>query len=573
MYTGLTVKGWLSQPNKGDLFITAQPGRYQMPVDSTVPELSFTSANIHAQLTAQQLTAKGLLTLDPHKKIQAKIKVPHFNLQQGFSREQFFSSQVSLIMDSLDILDQLADIKHPQGHLVIQLKSKGSLAHPKLNSELHLTKGAAEIPALGIKIDNATVNATSKGQQWQGTGSLYAEHQPLFLKGKGSLSKEFTADLSLEGTAVPIVNTPYYHIKVSPKLTAHYAKALFALQGNLLIPYARIQPQTFTNSIDASSDIIIRQTTTAPPSSPLHTTMDVQVVMGDDVELTAQGLHAKLQGNGTVKQIANGPINAVGALRVEHGEYKAYGQNLTVEQGELIFTGGQITNPGINLRAFKKIDTATNAATENNQLFNFNNDTIQTATIAGNISVGVEVSGHLTEPKIQLYSNPAILSQADILSMLILGRPASQANKAGGQLLLAALSSMNLGGGTKGKQLVEQLKQSIGVDFNIQTNSNYNLITNTVNDNTALVVSKPLSKRISLSYNIGFSQADPNVLTLKYLLNKFLSVQISTSTSSSGIDLLYTHIQGLHHESCPSTFSITKYCRNPRFNTRNTITY
>lgn len=124
--------------------------------------------------------------------------------------------------------------------------------------------------------------------------------------------------------------------------------------------------------------------------------------------------------------------------------------------------------------------------------------------------------------------------------MLVLGRPASQANKAGGQLLLAAISSMNIGTGTNGAQLMDQLKKNLGFDFNVQTNSNYNLVTNQVSDNTALVVGKSISKRVYLSYNVGLSQADPNVLTLKYLLNKFLSIQVTSSDAGNGIDVLYT---------------------------------
>lgn len=65
-------------------------------------------------------------------------------------------------------------------------------------------------------------------------------------------------------------------------------------------------------------------------------------------------------------------------------------------------------------------------------------------------------------------------------------------------------------------------------------------MTNQVSDTTSVVVGKSLSKRIYLSYNVGLSQADPNVLTLKYLLNKFFSIQVSSSDTSNGIDLLYT---------------------------------
>jgi len=262
--------------------------------------------------------------------------------------------------------------------------------------------------------------------------------------------------------------------------------------------------------------------------------------MGNEVELTVKGLHANLGGMVHLKQVPQGSINAVGELSVSKGEYKAYGQDLTIEQGELIFTGGGVTNPGINLRAAKKIDTTTTSTAGSNQSFDFNNTNLQSANVRGNISVGVEVSGRLAQPKIVLFSNPSILSQADILSMLVLGRPANQADKAGGQLLLAAISSMNLGNGTNGAQLLEQLKKNLGLDLSVQTTSNYNLATNQFSDNTAVVVGKSLSKRIYVSYNVGLSQSDPNVLTLKYLLNKSYSIQVRSSTTSNGIDILYT---------------------------------
>ena len=74
----------------------------------------------------------------------------------------------------------------------------------------------------------------------------------------------------------------------------------------------------------------------------------------------------------------------------------------------------------------------------------------------------------------------------------------------------------------------------------MQTNTNYDQRTNQFNDSTGLVLGKSLSKKLYVSYNVGLSQADPNVLTLKYLLNKFFSVQASSSTSGNGIDILYT---------------------------------
>ena len=68
-----------------------------------------------------------------------------------------------------------------------------------------------------------------------------------------------------------------------------------------------------------------------------------------------------------------------------------------------------------------------------------------------------------------------------------------------------------------------------------------NPTTNKTVGDTAFVVGKALSKRLYLSYSIGILQENSNVLILKYLLNKYFSVQVTASTIENGVDLLYTH--------------------------------
>jgi translocation and assembly module TamB len=199
-----------------------------------------------------------------------------------------------------------------------------------------------------------------------------------------------------------------------------------------------------------------------------------------------------------------------------------------------------LDNPGINLRAQKQVDTSSLTPTGANAWADPNNTVLENVGSRGAMTVGVEVTGKLTAPKIQLFSNPAILSQADILSMLVLGRPANQASKAGAQLLLAAISSMNLGTSNNTAQLLEQLKQNLGFDFTVQSNSSYNAATNQISNTNALVVSKSLSKKINVAYNVGLTQTDPNVLTVSYLLNSFFSIQVSSSDTENGIDFIYT---------------------------------
>lgn len=540
LYTNLVLTGELTSANEGQLSLKIAPGHYQLPAGSALSTLLFKGGSINASLSPKGLNGAGELGLDDNKNLNVQFKLPKLSLSEGINSQQKFSSKLSLAVSSFDFLPALIpDLKNPKGNLIVSLLAHGTVYQPQLTTKVSLQKGSVEIPTLGIQLHS--INGTINGQKdnWEGTVSLNSGNQALVIQGRGLSAPQFSTDLTLEGNNIPVIHTDNYQVNVSPKLHIKYQQGLLDIAGSVLVPYAQIKVQSFSNSLSLSNDVVY-QSKEQNYSSPIQTQMDVQVEMGEQVELTAKGLHATLSGTVNVKQSPQSAMSATGELNVVQGEYKAYGQNLSIEQGELFFTGGAIDNPGINLRASKNINTTSTGATGNNQLLDFNNNNAQNANLRGNITVGVEVTGRLTEPEIQLFSTPAILSQADILSMLVLGRPASQANKSGGQLLLAAISSMNLGGNSKGTQMLSQLKQSLGVDFNVETNSNYNLLTNTVSDKTAFVVSKSLSKRISLSYNVGLSQADPNVVTLKYLINKFFSIQVNSSTTNSGIDVLYT---------------------------------
>ncbi|MCL9682515.1 translocation/assembly module TamB domain-containing protein [Legionella maioricensis] len=540
LYTSLTAKGVIKESNQGNIILTINPGQYQMPEDSLIPSLKFQGGTLNATLSPQQLSGKGSLAIDENKKLNLIFKLPKFDLEKGLSDNQPISANLTLLLNSFDFLKNISpDISNPKGHLTASLKTTGTWGKKIIESTLTLNQASVALPGLGIHLNSIDFTAHAKKQHWEVEGSLISANKKLILKGQGPLTTSFMGALSLQGTDFQIMNTKEYQINISPQMSLNFTPSGLNISGSILVPFAQIKPQTFSNSIALSEDVVFKTKNEAPPT-PFNTNLDLRVEMGNEVELTFKGLHATLAGTVNLKKLPQGPVNATGELNVKKGEYKAYGQDLAIEQGELIFTGGRLDNPGINLRASKKIDTTTASTSGTNQSFDFNNNNLQNANVRGNISVGVEVTGRLTDPKIILFSNPSILSQADILSMLVLGRPASQANKAGGQLLLAAISSMNLGSGTNGAQLLEQLKKNLGFDLNVQTTSNYNLATNQISDSTAVVVGKSISKRIYLSYNVGLSQSDPNVLTLKYLLNKFYSIQVSSSTKSSGIDILYT---------------------------------
>ncbi len=541
LHTHLSTQGEITAKNQGHLLLTIRPGFYHDPNNDALPTLQFKGGSLKVTLSPKQLKGSGILAIDENKNLKLEFDLPKFALDTGLKDNQQINSKLSLEINSLDFLQKISpEIDTLKGQLIATLKASGTLNKSKIESQLKLSKTSFSLPKLGLNIDALELNVHGNERSWEATGLAVSAGHHVSLVGKGSLSAQFTGDFTLEGNDFPLIQTSEYKINISPKLNLHLTPTVQSLSGTILVPYAEIKPRSFNSSVSLPDDIIYKRKEKSSPSFTLINTMDIDLEMGKEVAVNVKGLKGNLDGTLHVKQSQQSSINAYGELSVRNGTYKAYGQDLAIQQGQLVFTGGPINNPGINVRATKRISTTSTTFASSSQLLDFNSTDMQNINYGETMILGVEVIGRLTRPKIQLFSEPATLSQADILSLLVLGRPANQANKAGGQLLLAAISSMNLGSNTSSLQLLEQLKQTAGIDFNVQTNTNYNQLTNSSSDTTSFVVGKSLSKRLYLSYNIGLSQTDPNTLTLRYLLNRFFSIQISNNDTSSAIDFLYT---------------------------------
>ncbi|WP_454785885.1 translocation/assembly module TamB domain-containing protein [Legionella sp. WA2024007413] len=541
LYTNLSAQGEITAKDQGVLSLTIRPGFYREPSNDILPVLQFKGGSLKILLSPQSLKGTGLLTIDEHKDLKLEFQLPKFALDTGLKEEQLINSEVVLEINSMDFLQKISpEINKLKGQLIASLKVSGTLNKRKIESQIKLINTSFELPRLGLNINALEMNVHGKERSWEMAGSIKSSDKHLSLTGKGTLTSRYTGDILLEGNDFPLVQTREYKIDISPKLNLHFTPKIQSISGTILVPYAEIKPRSFHNSVSLPDDVVFKRKDKSSPSFSLFNSMDIDLEMGKEVTVNIKGLKGYLDGILHLKQSQQSSINAYGELSVRQGIYKAYGQDLAIQQGQLIFTGGPISNPGINLRAAKKITTTSTSFSSSSQLLDFNSSNLQNMNYGETMILGVEATGRLTRPKIQLFSDPATLPQAEILSWLVLGRPANQADKAGGQLLLAAISSMNLGSNTNGLQLLEQLKQTAGIDFNVQTNTNYNQLTNTSSDTTSFIVGKSISKRLYLSYNIGLSQTDTNMLTLRYLLNRFFSIQISNSDTSSAIDFLYT---------------------------------
>ena len=317
--------------------------------------------------------------------------------------------------------------------------------------------------------------------------------------------------LAIKGENFLAANLPTARAWISPDLTFEMGNQQARLKGTLGVPRAEVKLANVEDSGTAPSgdQIIVNAAGEAPdPVQGLKLFAEVKVVLGNKVSLEGFGLKTRIEGDVTAVEEPGRDTLGYGELRLVDGRYKAYGQDLTIETGKLLFNGGPIAKPGLEIRAFREIQQAAQ----------------------DQIKVGIYVRGTLEKPQLSLYSEPTMTQQQQ-LSWLLFGRPLDQSSSSEDRSMLSgAAVALGLGGGSA---LAQNLRGGLGVD-EISLGSS----PGETQEQARLTVGKYLSPKLFVSYGIGLFQPG-NVFKLLYDLGKGFKISTESGTFTGG-DLLYT---------------------------------
>jgi translocation and assembly module TamB len=544
LHSRLIIKGLVRDMTHATFEAHLTQGHYQLPIGSTPESIHFQGATLNATLTPQALNLQSRWNIDAHTAGDIALTLPGVRLDTTPPPTQSITGQAHLTVASLQVLGEhieLGDtglsLNNPEGSIHATLDIQGALNQPKLTSTVALTNGRVAVPELGLTLTPINITAKTDATHWRVNALARPNNgAPLTLHGEGNITPNLTGTLVLEGSGVTVMATPEYFVEASPNITLTKTAHLYSIDGSILIPKARITPLSFNHTVKLTRDAVFTDENADP--NPLDLNLNIALDMGRDVGINIKGIQGFVDGMLHIKQLPKQAMTANGELKLREGRFEAYGQKLYIQQGELIFLGQQLDNPNLRVRAIRRF-TQTNAQfSGSNDLLDFSDTNLDSANLGNQTTVGITVSGRLDAPRIKLFSSPSNLSEANILSMLLLGKPADQASKSGGQILLQAMTSMHLDSGSKGLKMLQDLQKSTGVDIDVQNNS----MGNDVSDysKTSLVVGKAITKRIYLKYNVGLFQENSSVFTLTYLLNKFLSIKVTASDIGNGIDVMYS---------------------------------
>ncbi|MDF1758342.1 MAG: translocation/assembly module TamB domain-containing protein [Legionellaceae bacterium] len=541
----LIVDATIYDMQHANLEAKLSPGRYLLPKGSKPEYIIFNDFSLTGKLNPDLLSVNAHTKLNDEIIGRLKFDLPNIQLdninldtQKVNGRVQLAMNSINFLEGTIDLGDFIINLESPSGRINAEIDVSGFLNQPKLNGNVSLVDGRLSLPNLGLNLDPIQLNIKTDGTSWEADASIKPNKgELLVLNGKGLLIPEFTGGFTLEGDNVIVMDTSEYLIKASPKIKFDKDRDAFNIDGEIVIPEAKIKPVSFNNTKTLTQDAIFEEDERDP--NPLNLNVNISIAMGKDVSVDAKGIQGNIDGILQVKQLPKQALDLNGKLQLRNGKYECYGQKLKIEQGDIIFLGKQISNPNIQVQATRHINGSGSSLSGSNELLDFNVENLDTKNFGSYTEVGINVSGRIDSPKVKLYSNPPNLSQEDILSMLILGKPADQVGSSGGQILFQAMSSMNLGSDSKGMKMMKDFKKSLGVDIDVKNNS----IGTSSNDmsKTTASVGKSITKRIYLQYSDGLFQENSSVFTLTYLLNKFLSIKVTSSSISNGLDITYSH--------------------------------
>jgi len=420
-----------------------------------------------------------------------------------FEPNSALRGQGSLELTDLSVLAFLVpDLTSPAGRIAGSVDVAGSLAAPEIIGEIGLSNGSFGIQRAGIAVTEVDVKLRQPDVGHLSLqGSARSGEGRLDIRGETELSSTagFRTELTLNGENFTLIQLPDWQVTASPDITVLFDDNAIRVSGEVRIPQANINIPNIPETAERpSGDVVVYRENEPAPARRRVLYVDVRTVLGNAVVLSGFGLTTGLDGSVGITGSSNTPYTSSGRVVLRGGRYQAYGQNLAIESGELIFNGPLI-NPTLNIRA-------TREATD--------------GTVAG-----IQLTGTPTQLKSQVYSEPA-KGDAEALSYLLTGRPLDSADSADGDMLNQAAFALGL---TSAGSIASKIRNELGFEtLGIQGGA----------ENRQFVAGKRFGDRLLVEYAYGMID-NLGTLLLRYQLTNRLILE-SRSGTARMLDVVYS---------------------------------
>ena len=413
------------------------------------------------------------------------------------------------------------------GELSLDISARGSLNAPNLRGTFHLRDGKVRVIPTNVNIDQVAMDGSLDSNTIR-IAEFVAKAQDGEIHGNGALPlkdyQEGAIKLSLTAKNWPAIQTTRYQAKIAGNVAIDGALTAPRLTGQLSVLEGSLRPDLAfleQNKVPLQRDetiVVVQKSGADQRSQPMNqeeaasTNNQLSKKASLDVTLRAPGnlwirhpdLVAEISGNLRATKKPDGEVDLTGRIDIVRGSLVFQGRRFQLTRGSVQFTGGGKINPTLDIAAQYKLPE---------------------------YDVEVVLTGTAQKPSLTLSSQPR-LDQADILAVLLFGRPINSLNQ--NQRGSVQQSALNIASGYVAGKLASSVTQALGLDTlgldvgDLDTSGGRIGFGHYVGDKTYFSVGQELSGQhgqdVSLEYQIA-----PNW-------------KIGTSRSSTGsnaIDLIW----------------------------------
>ena len=504
--TDASAKLRLQLPDQlsGQAHIELPAGAVSYPlIEGERERWEYHGGKIELTLDQQALKLSFDFAMSNGDKFQGWASLPGVNLLALQADTQPLQASAHLNIHNPGLIEAIIpEVQDLSGEIEMNFTAAGTLAQPRPSGRASLLNGALRIPRLGLTISELNIKSRSDGLEKlsfnldarSGDGTLAIQGQTTL-----NASAGWPTTINIKGDQFQVSNIPEARVEVTPDLHISLQHRSIDIQGNVHIPYAKLQPKDITLAARTSDDaVIIGGQQPAEEKWAIHTR--IRLTLGERVHFFGYGFEGRFGGNLLLTDEPGQVTKATGEINIPEGRYRAYGQRLDVEYGRLLYTGGPLTNPGLDLRAVRKV---------------------------GNVTAGIKVRGSLNQPQLELFSTPA-MGQTEALAYLLLGGPIDKASGEEGAMMAQAALALGLSGG-------DSIARSLGDRFGFDE---MRVESNDTGDQASLVVGRYLSPKLYVSYGVGLIESI-NTLKLRYTISDKWQIK-AESGEYPGADILYT---------------------------------
>ncbi|MEZ5104656.1 MAG: translocation/assembly module TamB domain-containing protein [Draconibacterium sp.] len=534
--TSVSVKGTLQNPVvEGDIEIK-DLGYGNISPGNFLSQLNYSDNMGRIEFNLPDLASSGFLSMP--------MTISSDTSGFTFAPPETFEAEFKV--DSLSVSQpEIGQIRNTEisGNINVGLKAEGRINSPLIYGDINIEQGKFVHPVLGLNYNDISTKIHFDGKKIN-IDTLLVQQPKGYLLAKGNVDFDTTiisgnvsnSTLTVKASNFEVVKSRKMELVIDANTSVSMANNIPEFGGDIDI----IRSEFYLSELMVAEDGVSESTdeplliqALAVPVDTLSRTVEKEKVKKEveseidflknlkgriNIEprntwIKSDNINMELRGD--VDLVKTGPdFEIFGNIDVVRGYYIFYGRRLKIDEGEIIFQGGEDFDPTMNIKAEYTY-----------------RDSEKVKRV-----LGLSITGLLSDPKISFTLDDNYLSEGDAVSILVFGRTSDEMSSSGQSGLVSAAGSKMIA-----KVLTSQLSKTLGARFNldmIEINATENW------QSAAFVVGKYITNNLFVTYQRGFGETDgeeitPETVTLEYELNRifFLHLQ-SGSSKTSGLDII-----------------------------------